>query len=371
LAERYIGLISGTSVDGVDAVIAEFDDRSCRIIAAATTPYPASLSKRVWTLIERPVTDLASLGATDVLLGRFFADCVSDLLARADLAPAAITAIGHHGQTIFHQPTGSAPFTLQIGDPNVLVARTGITTVADFRRLDIALGGQGAPLVPAFHDWLFRDVTQTRVVLNIGGIANVTLLVPGEAITGFDTGPGNTLSDAWIRRCQDKRYDDEGAWAATGSVIPELLTALLEDPYFERAGPKSTGPEHFNLAWLDKPLAVLGSEPDAADVQATLVELTAQSIARAILRAEPGFDRVIVCGGGAHNTHLMARLRAALRNRVETSQVYGVDPDWIEALAFAWFARARLRNDPSNVPTVTGAREAVSLGGIYSLVTGH
>ena len=364
MAERYIGLISGTSVDGVDAVIAEFADRSCRIIDAATTPFPDSLRTRIQALIERPSTDLAALGTTDVETGRFFAECAIALIRRAGLDASTITAIGHHGQTVFHQPNGPTPFTLQIGDPNVIVARTGITTVADFRRLDIALGGQGAPLAPAFHEWLFRSATEARVIVNLGGIANVTLLVPGAAVTGFDTGPANTLSDLWIRRCRGMPYDDAGQWAASGVVVAELLERMLADPYFSVTAPKSTGRERFNADWLAEHLSALARVPVDENVQATLVELTALTVARAISASSPGC-RVICCGGGAHNTHLMRRLGAALGYEIETTDAYGIGVDWIEALAFAWYARARLRHRASSAPSVTGARECASLGSIY------
>ncbi|MFO7287841.1 MAG: anhydro-N-acetylmuramic acid kinase [Gammaproteobacteria bacterium] len=366
MTELYIGLISGTSVDGVDAVLCEIDDAHLRVLAAETLPYPPELRKRVVDLIDRPEISLAELGSLDVALGEHFAACALGIASRAGIAPSRIAAIGHHGQTVFHKPAPPEPFSLQLGDPNVVAARTGITTVADLRRLDIALGGQGAPLVPAFHAWRFADPSETRVVVNIGGIANVTVLAPGRDVLGFDTGPGNTLLDRWIERARGLPRDERGEWAAGGRVDRDLLAALLEEPYFEAPPPKSTGREHFNIAWLDARLAAIGARPDDRDVQATLAELTAETIASAVARHAPGCARLIVCGGGAHNTDLLRRLERTARVPVETTERYGIGPDWVEGAAFAWLARARLEGRPGNLPSVTGARRPALLGGVYS-----
>ena len=364
MRELYVGLISGTSVDGVDAVLAELDDASCVLKQAVTTAYPPPLLERVRRLIEMPQTSLREIGGLDHAVGRFFARCASELLERANVAPADVVAIGHHGQTVFHEPAGDEPFTMQIGDPNIVAAETGITTVADFRRADMALGGQGAPLVPAFHIWRFGDAGETRAVVNIGGIANITALAPTRPALGFDTGPGNTLLDLWVRRCRGEPYDANGRWASTGRVDANLLAALLTEPYFGAPAPKSTGRELFHMAWLDRHLAAFGSMAEA-DVQATLAELTAATIVAAIDRSVDGCKRVIVCGGGAHNADLLARIRKHTRADVETTEAFGISPDWVEAAAFAWLARARLRTLAGNVPSVTGARRDAVLGGVY------
>lgn len=364
MTELYLGLISGTSVDGVDAVLARFRDKRCDILAARTMAYPPALGRRIGALIESAHAELAELGAVDVALGRFFGDCALALIREAGCPPGGIRAIGHHGQTIFHKPAEPEPFTMQIGDPNSVAALTGITTVADFRRLDMAHGGQGAPLVPAFHAWLFGTAAETRVVLNIGGIANVTVLAPDTPTIGFDTGPGNTLLDLWSARRGAAPFDESGRFAAGGRVDEALLEACLEDPYFALEPPKSTGREHFNAAWLDARLK--GRELRDADVQATLAELTAATIALALDTMPP--DRVIVCGGGVHNDDLLVRLGRHLPCPVESSAMHGLPPDWVEACAFAWLAKARVEGLPGNVPTVTGAHNAVTLGGVYCSV---
>ena len=363
MSELYLGLMSGTSIDGVDAVLVEFGDRDCTLLGSSTTPYPAKLHERVRTLIDNPKTTLMELGAVDVALGRFFARCANELLDAAGVARTDVRAIGHHGQTVFHQPDGPEPFTLQLGDPNSLAARTGIATVADFRRLDMARGGQGAPLTPAFHEWLFGSDDELRVVVNIGGIANVTVLDPGRPTSGFDTGPGNTLLDGWIRRCRRRDHDEDGRWSASGTVNPALLDRFCMEPYFSLAPPKSTGRELFNLGWVERHLADATEVPADADVQATLAELTAATIVGALQALQPG--RLIVCGGGAHNGDLIDRLGRYADCPVESNDACGIAPDWVEAAAFAWFARARLAGKPGNVPTVTGADRALVLGGLY------
>jgi len=362
----YIGLISGTSVDGIDAVLARFDDRRCELICGLTANFDGDLRTRLDTLINSSAPSWPQLGSLDVELGEAFANAALDLLRQCDTLPSEVTAIGHHGQTVYHSPSGRYPFTVQIGDPNTVAARTGITTVADLRRYDMALGGQGAPLVPAFHDWLLRSETERRVIVNIGGIANITTLIPNAPVLGCDTGPGNTLMDAWICRNLGRLVDTDGRWAAQGSINEQLLDTLLEDPWFARSLPKSTGRELFNLRWLDEKLARCATKIPPVDVQATLAELTAVSIIRTIEIAAPDCERAIICGGGVHNEHLMRRLRENARYAVESTQQHGAAPDWIEGLAFAWLARARLLGLPGNVPSVTGAHEHAVLGGIYS-----
>ena len=364
--ELYIGLMSGTSMDGVDAVIVELDETQCEIHQAQTTPYPRALKEKASDLVEKQVTSLENLGVLSTALGHFFAECVLDLVKSSSFKLSDIAAIGHHGQTVFHKPTRPEPFTLQLGNPSVIAAQTGITTVADFRSLDIALGGQGAPLAPVFHDWLFSSPDETRVVVNIGGISNLTFLHPDNALSGFDSGPGNTLMDAWSKQCIDKPYDTNGGWAATGQVLEPLLTYLMADPFFAKKPPKSTGREYFNLDWLKEALAV-GEQlkPLDADIQATLSELTAQTIVNDISKFQP-VARIILCGGGVHNAHLINRIKVCLASvSVESSRDHGIDPDWVEATAFAWLARARLKSLKGSCSTVTGARKSAILGSVY------
>jgi anhydro-N-acetylmuramic acid kinase len=365
MSSLFLGMISGTSIDGVDAVLAEIGDHDFRIVGANTTPFPADLHTRLRKLVETPRASLRELGSLDVAVGRFFAECALGLIASSKLRPDDVAAIGSHGQTVYHEPLGVEPFSLQLGDPNVIAAMTGATTVADFRRLDVALGGQGAPLVPAFHAWRFGHTREQRVVVNIGGIANITVLAPGREVTGFDTGPGNTLLDVWIRASKQQPYDDGGRWAASGVVDRALLDVCLAEPYFGAPPPKSTGRELFNREWLDARLASCIGKVSDVDVQATLAELSATTIAAAIRNELPGCREVIVCGGGVHNDDLMARLGRLTATRVTTTDSHGVPADWVEAAAFAWLARARLQCLAGNVPTVTGARRPAILGGVY------
>ncbi len=357
----HLGLISGTSADGIDAALVRFEPRF-EVVAAHTFAYPAALRARIVALAaQRASIALDDFGHLDVEVGACFAQAALDLLADAGIARSAVAAIGSHGQTVCHRPVGAHPFTLQIGDPSVIAERTGILTVADFRRADIAAGGQGAPLLPALHAALFRDPHTPRAILNLGGIANATLLRADADVIGFDTGPANCLLDAWGARHLGTVRDDNGAWAASGRVHGDLLAAWLREPYFSAAPPKSTGREQFNLDWLD-PRVPAGVAP--ADVQATLLQLSARSIADA-LRAS-GVHEVYACGGGVHNGALMAALRAALpQQRVHTTAVLGLDPDYVEAAGFAWLARARLRGEPGNLPSVTGARGPRVLGGVF------
>ncbi len=364
----FIGTLSGTSVDGIDAALVRFAPRP-EVVATHTRPFPADLRAELLALFAPGEGEIDRLGRADVRLGREFARAVRELLAAAGVAPAAVRAIGSHGQTVRHRPGFDPAFTLQIGDPNVIAAETGIAVVADFRRKDLALGGQGAPLVPAFHEAVFRSRERDRVIVNIGGIANLTALPadPAAPVRGFDTGPGNTLLDAWARRVLGEPMDRDGALAARGRVGTELLRAFLAEPYFAQAAPKSTGPELFSPAWLDRHLGAKGFGASDAEVQATLVALTAQTIAGAI-RALPGLDRpeVFICGGGARNPTLMRALKEALPEcAVGVTDALGVAASWVEALAFAWLARQRMLGLPGNCPAVTGASRAAVLGGLW------
>ncbi|HSD69812.1 MAG TPA: anhydro-N-acetylmuramic acid kinase [Woeseiaceae bacterium] len=363
----FLGLMSGTSMDGIDAAIVRFGDRHCEVLAADCFAYPDVLRQSLIKVRQDPSScALDSLGQLDRQAGECFAEAAMGLLAKNRIAAADVVAIGSHGQTLRHQPLADPPFTLQIGDPGVIAARTGIPVVADFRRGDMAVGGQGAPLAPAFHQWLFWDAGKDRVVLNIGGIANVTILPARGPVTGFDTGPGNTLLDAWVRRHQYRDFDPEGSWASQGLVSGELLSALMRDPYFAAAPPKSTGFEYFNVQWLDSRIAACKVRQADQDVQATLAELTVQSIADAIIRHAPGTTQVFVCGGGFHNRDLMQRLGARLKGiTFQSTSAQGLDPDWVEAAAFAWLAMRRIAGEPGNLPSVTGASRPVLLGGIY------
>lgn len=367
MREPYLGLMSGTSLDGIDAALVDLSTMPPRVLNARTHPYDTDLRSQLTQLAQGSAThEVELLGRLDTRLGELFAEAALNLLDAAGMTAREIRAIGSHGQTIRHRPDGPHPFTLQIGDPNIIAARTGITTVADFRRRDLALGGQGAPLVPAFHAACFRSADQERAVLNLGGMANLTLLPADtrEPVRGFDTGPGNVLMDAWIGMQLGKSHDPQGAWGAGGRILPALLERLLRDDYFDLAPPKSTGRELFHLGWLQRELS--DGDYAAADVQATLCELTATTVARALQRWAPHTQRLLVCGGGTHNTALMDRLREHLPAlSVESTASEGLDPDWIEAAAFAWLARETLAGRPGNLPEVTGARMAATLGGVY------
>ena len=366
MGDYYIGLISGTSMDGIDAVLVEFGQTSLEILQTRKHEYPAELRQQLCTSIREPqACSVDDVGALERWTGECFRDAANALIDDAGINTSTIAAIGSHGQTLRHQPTASPPFTLQIGDPSVIAAGTGITTVADFRRGDMALGGQGAPLTPAFHEWLFRQPESPRTILNIGGIANVTILpADGSAVTGFDTGPGNTLLDGWIRRHRKEFFDHDGGWAASGTVDDDLLSRLLADSYFSTPPPKSTGFEYFNLDWLE---AAELDAIDSADVQATLCALTAASIAIAIRVFADEAAELLVCGGGVHNAELMRQLGVQLSEpQWSSTATAGLDPDWVEAAAFAWLAMRRMQDLPGNLPSVTGASHAAVLGAIYS-----
>lgn len=363
--ELYIGLMSGTSLNGVDAVVLAFSNATPRLLHSHSEAFPASLYTDLQQLVTTQQTSLSKFAAIDHQLAVVYSLAVKKLLHNANLLPTQIHAIGCHGQTVYHQPDGEHRNTLQLGDPSFIAEATGIRVVADFRRRDMAAGGQGAPLVPAFHAASFRVPTQHRVILNIGGIANITILpaIDTGEVTGFDTGPGNTLLDQWAGRHRNQAYDRNGEWAGTGKVNESLLQTLLNDRYFTRMPPKSTGREYFNLDWLE---THLNPAYRAEDVQASLLELTCQSIARDILRYASKTTEVFVCGGGAHNSVLMKRLAQILDPiRVETTAVLGIDVEWVEAAAFAWLARQSMHQQAGNLPGVTGATHPVVLGGIF------
>ena len=358
----YIGVMSGTSLDGMDIALIELG-HSFELRATHYIPMPQALRSELLGLCASGQDEVARCAIAENHWVELAAQGVNTLLAQQHLSPADIRAIGSHGQTIRHEPARG--FTVQIGNPALLAELTNICVVGDFRRRDVAAGGQGAPLVPAFHEALFTDESGNRAVLNVGGFSNLSLITATAPVAGFDCGPGNVLLDAWIQEQRGELYDRNGDWAASGKVEPLLLNALLSDPFFQTKGPKSTGREVFNLAWLKQHLFNLPTFP-AEDVQATLLELTAQTIVQSLRTAQAHTDELLVCGGGAHNAALMARLGELLAPaRVSSTQAKGVDPDWVEAMAFAWLAHCCLQGIPTNRPSVTGARGLRVLGAIY------
>lgn len=368
--QRAVGLISGTSQDGIDAVLAEFDEHGAwrGIVATHSGAYPAEIRARLLALgYEHTPITLAEYAELDRAVADAFADTALDLLQIAGVAPAAVRALGSHGQTVFHD-AAQIGNSLQIGDASRIAARTGIVTVADFRRADVALGGQGAPLLPVFHHALFASDARPCAVLNLGGIANLTLLPSADAgaVRGFDCGPANGLMDEWAELHLGARYDADGAFAAGGKVHVPLLNALLADPYFALPAPKSTGRGYFRLGWVRRRWPSLDQLP-AADVQRTLCELSARSVLDALHAAMPDARELRVCGGGVRNAFLMQRLRAlAPQLQVDSTEVHGLHPDWVEASAFAWLALRRLDGRSASLPGVTGASRGAVLGGVFA-----
>lgn len=372
MQELFIGLMSGTSVDAIDAVLVHFDgQRGMHLLASHSQPWSAAQREELLALGRPGADEIERAGRADRWVAEAFADTARVLLATAGVPATAVRAIGSHGQTIRHRPAQRHAFSWQIGDPSSIAEQTGIAVVADFRRRDIAAGGQGAPLVPAFHDAVFRHHDTATVVLNLGGIANISVLLPGQPTLGYDTGPANMLLDGWCLRHQGRHYDENGAWAATGRSQPALLAQLLSHPYFAQAYPKSTGREAFGMDWLDAELARHPQSLAAVDVQATLIELTARSIAAAVLgHARQG--RLLVCGGGAYNGTLLLALQQAMPAwRVGTTAKAGISPLWVEACAFAWLARQTCHGLAGNLPDVTGASGLRVLGGYYPAGTGR
>ncbi|MBQ0721355.1 MAG: anhydro-N-acetylmuramic acid kinase [Gammaproteobacteria bacterium] len=366
--ELYIGLMSGTSMDGIDSAIVDFSQNKTRVIATYCQPIPEQLQQAIKPLFLPGDDGIDALGSADQQLGVYFAAAATALLEQAGLKARDISAIGSHGQTVRHRPPSSDtphPFTLQIGDPNIIAARTGITTVADFRRRDMALGGQAAPLVPAFHHAVFHSKTRNRAVVNIGGISNITLLTTEGEVLGFDTGPGNRLLDDWIKQHKNKSFDDCGQWADQHASDPPLLEQLKTHPFLRRPAPKSTGREEFNRQWLDQALKKFDHLSPGC-VQATLLAFTAETIADALKALPVKIDETFICGGGALNTALMKSLGDLLAPAaVGSTAELGISPEWVEAAAFAWLARQTLAGLAGNLPAVTGAKNLTILGGIY------
>lgn len=360
MREKYIGVMSGTSLDGVDVVLCDIESSSCTLLHSYEYKFDKELKNDVIHAISSPVT-LKFIGRLDTRLGEFFASCISSFIQEKEIDSKDVKAIGLHGQTLWHEPQSKFPFSMQLGNPNVVTAKTGINVVADFRRKDMALGGQGAPFAPAFHKEIFSSIGKNTAVLNIGGIANITFLA--EKLRGYDTGPGNVLMDYWVNECKNQAYDKNGKFATSGEVDENLLESFLSDTYFQKLSPKSTGREYFNDTWLANHLPIFQSIKDE-DIQRTLLELTARSIADEVKKTAT--ELLIVCGGGAKNDFLMTRLKELCKIEVMKSDKYGVEGDFVEAMAFAWLAYKRVHNEKVELCFVTGAKENSVLGGIYA-----
>jgi len=362
--------MSGTSLDAVDSVVTSIDAKRTHLISSYQHPIPAALRQQILAICNGQSTTIQTVGLIDHKLGKLFATTVNELLGHAQLLPQQIKAIGSHGQTLFHQPSGPTPFTMQLGDANLIATLTGIDTIADFRRIDMALGGQGAPLVPAFHQYLFKQRDSTTVVLNIGGIANISVIPVDGEVSGYDTGPGNLLMDAWCEKHTGQQYDQDGHWARQGDINEPLFKSLMADPFISKTAPKSTGREHYNLNWLEKQISKLKLQIplSAPDVQRTLLEFTVCSVTTQVHAHKQGEScELLVCGGGASNPLLTELLQLHLPDwQVMTSSERGVPSDYMEAMAFAWLARQKIHNQPSNLPEVTGATHQASLGVTYS-----
>ncbi|MEZ5529233.1 MAG: anhydro-N-acetylmuramic acid kinase [Porticoccaceae bacterium] len=370
-AELYIGLMSGTSADSIDAALVDFSNGQCSLIASHSSDI-SDLRHEIHALAQPGDNEIQRLGQLDRELGLRFAETVNQLLLAQGVAAATVKAVGSHGQTIRHHPLGKQDchaFTLQVGDPNTIAQHTGITTVADFRRRDIALGGQGAPLVPAFHQAVFQTAGhRNRAIVNIGGIANITLLRsdPCHPLVGYDTGPGNGLLDSWTQRHLGQPFDRDGSWSRQGKLIEPLLARLMDTPFLTQPAPKSTGRELFNIDWLDNQLRAFDETPSPENVQATLLEFTARTISQAVCSHGHAVEEIYLCGGGARNQALLERISELLSPAtVATTDKLGIPADWVEAVAFAWLARQTLMGKPGNSPAVTGARNAAILGAIY------
>lgn len=364
MTKLYIGLLSGTSMDGIDVAVIDYSNIIPSIKASKCIPFPNDFNNACIGIKNNSQCSLTTIGELDNWAGELFANAVIDFLAEVKIPAQNIEAIGSHGQTIWHAPNSERPFTMQIGDPNVIAVKTGITTVADFRRADMAAGGQGAPFAPVFHQAIFASPTEDRCIVNIGGISNISVLANGT-VSGFDSGPGNCLMDVWTKKHFNIDYDQNGEIAKTGKVHDQLLKICLDDTYFSKATPKSTGPEYFNLQWLQEQIEKCSEQDIApADVLATLNCLTATSISYAVKQLAPN-SKVFICGGGAYNLTLMQELSIQLKQNVLSTQVLGIDPSWVEAALFAWLAKETVSGNSINLSTITGSKRSVVLGGIY------
>lgn len=362
----YIGIMSGTSVDGIDAVLVEDSSAGLKMAGQHSREFPSDLKNDILQLLSTFQVHLKKLGEIDARLGISYAEAVNALLRETKVNPKNVLAIGCHGQTVYHNPRGEFPFTMQIGDGNKVAALTGIKTICDFRRMDVAFGGDGAPLAPAFHNGYLYSEQEARVILNLGGIANITILNKDESkVLGFDTGPANCLMDLWIQKIKNAKYDKDGQWAKSGTVNAELLNELCSEEYFTLPPPKSTGKELFNLAWLEEKLTKFKSLK-SHDIQSTLCEFTAKTVADAIVKYAPLCQAVYSCGGGSSNAYLQERLGHFLKGiKISTTDELGIPVQWVEAIAFAWLAKRRVEGKYGNIPSVTGAKSKVKLGAVY------
>lgn len=363
MSDLYIGIMSGTSIDAVDAIILD-TSHSPKVIASTSIPFPDQLRQGLTDLITNPKAPLADIGYLNIALARLYVEVVEKLLLKANISREKIKAIGCHGQTVYHQPEGDDRFSLQLGSGSYLAEKTSITSITDFRNRDMAAGGQGAPLVPAFHEAIFHDESKSRLIINIGGIANCTWLPGQDETIGFDIGPGNTLMDSWIYTCTGQRFDKDGLWASQGEVSPPLLKDLLADNYFKKPAPKSTGREYFNLDWLENIFSGSLETIKAEDIQATLLQLTAHSIADVINQFQP--DETCFCGGGVYNLYLIQQIKALCSDKgfIDIEDL-GIQPDQVEAAAFAWLAMRCLSGETGTLTAVTGAQKSVIAGAIY------
>jgi len=359
MSELYIGVMSGTSLDGIDVALCEIDSLNCKLISASEYPFDKSLKNEILDLITGSTT-LKQIGTLDKKLGLAFAHAVNRFLREKEIKAENITAIGLHGQTLWHETQGEFPFSMQLGDASTVVVRTAIKVVNDFRSMDVANGGEGAPFAPAFHQEIFKDLKENVAVLNIGGMANITLL--GEKLQGWDTGCGNVLLDMWIQKCKGVPYDKDGEFAASGNINEGLLNAMLNDTYFKKLPPKSTGREYFNDTWFANHLPIFNSIKDE-DIQRTLLELTAKTISNDVKNSDAGL--LIVCGGGAKNSFLMQRISELCKIKVMSSDKFGISSEFMEAMAFAWLAYKRVHKQKVKLSSVTGASKDSILGGIY------
>lgn len=359
----YLGVLSGTSMDAIDIAAVNFSLTIPSIYATSSTPLPSNYKERYLQIINTGNCRLEELGDLDNWTAELFANAINGFLKEHNIDKKDITAIGSHGQTLWHAPFANRPFTLQIGDPNLIAVKTGITTIADFRRANIAAGGQGAPLAPAFHQAVFSKAQEPRCIVNIGGFSNISVLENNKYF-GFDPGPGNCLMDYWVKTHFNLDFDQDGKLAAIGKVNTTLLECCLADPYFKRSAPKSAGREYFNPAWLEDKIAASKQNDAAVNVLATLLQLTAQSISNAIKDHASSNTRVFICGGGAKNLQLLSVLSTQLEQTVLTTAELGIDPSWVEAALFAWLAKETVNGRTINLPT-TGATLPVVLGGIY------